>query len=290
MKKVAAFPAVVLLAVGCERPPPAPVENQKEARQVREEARDASSGSSGTREEVAFPSGPRTLTGYLWLPSGPGPHRAIVFNHGSEHDPDDSQALAHFYNEHGFVFFVPIRRGHGKSPGRYIGAMRDEAPRESRQSVVVDELVAQVDDVVAALAYVSSRPEVRKEAVAVTGCSFGGIEVVLTAERPNGGGFKAAVDFAGGAMSWKAGALLRERMVAAVGRANIPIFFVQAENDFDTAPTKVLSDEMARLNKPHAQKIFPPNGTTPRQGHLFCRNGAEVWGPEVLAWLDVQMP
>jgi dienelactone hydrolase len=242
---------------------------------------------SGHRWDVAFPSGSLKLTGYLWLPQGSGPHRAVIFNHGSERDPGDFHPLARFYNEHGFVFFVPVRRGHGKSEGRYVGDIRDEAGPMTRQKVVVDELAAQVDDVLAALAYLSSRSEVRKDAVALTGCSFGGIEVVLTAERASG--FKVAVDFAGGAMSWKATPVLRERMVEAVGRATIPILFVQAENDFSTAPSTVLAAEMDRLAKQNKRIIYPPRGTTPSEGHALC-GSPEIWGADVLAWIDGTMP
>jgi dienelactone hydrolase len=241
---------------------------------------------AGERLDVAFPSGSLKLTGYLWLPSGAGPHRAVVFNHGSERDPGDAHTLARFYNEHGFVFFVPVRRGHGKSEGRYVGDMRDEAGSAAGK-VVVDELVAQVDDVLAALAYLSSRSEVRKDAVALTGCSFGGIEVVFTAERSSG--FKVAVDFAGGAMSWRSTPVLRERMVGAVSRATIPILFAQAENDFSTEPSTILAAEMDRVAKQNKRIIYPARGTTAKDGHGLCTS-AETWGPDVLAWIDAAMP
>jgi dienelactone hydrolase len=243
---------------------------------------------SSRRLEVTFMSGPLKLFGFLWLPRGDGPHRAVVFNHGSEPDPSDAAPLARFYNEHGFVFFVPVRRGHGKSEGKYILRMRDEAgPGGAGQKVTVDELVAQVDDVLAGLAYLSSRSDVRTDAVAVTGCSFGGIEVIFTAERPSG--FKAAVDFAGGAMSWSRSALLRDRMLAAASRATMPILFVQAENDFDTEPSVALSAEMDRQKKPNERRLYPPRGSTPREGHGLCREPT-VWGADVVAWLDRTMP
>lgn len=71
-------------------------------------------------EEVVFPSGGLELHGFLWKPEGTGPFPAIVWNHGSEKLPGSQPALAKFYTEHSYVFFVPHRRGQGRSPGDYI--------------------------------------------------------------------------------------------------------------------------------------------------------------------------
>ncbi len=250
-------------------------------------ARPADAKPAGTRSEVTFTSGTRTLTGFLWLPSGAGPHRAVVFNHGSDQDPSDQPALAQFYTSHGFVFFEPMRRGHGKSQGTYVGTLQASASDETRNQVTVDELTAQTDDVLAAFDYLSARPDVRKDAIALTGCSFGGIEVVLTAARANG--YKAAVDFAGGAMAWSGNAVLRQRMTDAAAHATIPMLFIQAENDFNTEPSAVLSAEMDRVGKANRKIIFPPRGTTPREGHSLCLQ-ADGWGNDVLAWFDHAMP
>src|SRR5262245_15153219 len=63
-------------------------------------------------EEVAFPSGGMTLKGYLNVPDGAGPFPALLWNHGSEPFPRRQHELAHYYNSRGYVFFIPIRRGH----------------------------------------------------------------------------------------------------------------------------------------------------------------------------------
>jgi dienelactone hydrolase len=242
----------------------------------------------GTGYEVTFPSGERMLTGYLWVPPGSGPFRAVVFNHGSERYPATGAALARFFNWHDYVLFVPLRRGHGDSPGPYIGDLRNQASGLDKARVVVAELESQVDDVVASLAYLQTRPEVRRDAIAVTGTSFGGIEALLTAERETD--FKCAVDFAGGAMMWDRSGPLRRRMIESASRATIPVLFLQAANDFNTAPTRVLAAEMARLDKLCASRIYPPSGTTMRDGHRLCRRNIGVWGRDVLAWFDRTMP
>ena len=229
---------------------------------------------------VAFPAGPLTLHGYLYRPSGEGPFPAVVYNHGSERWPGDKRDEAMFYVPRGFVLFVPHRRGQGASSdaGEYIG---DHASDHAR---VVGELVAQTGDVLAAIEYVGALPFVDRAHVAVAGCSFGGIVSLLAAER--GEGIDAAVDFAGGAMSWARSPELQERMKQAARGAKVPVFFVQAANDFDTTPSLVLSEEMRRAGKPARVHVFPPNGSTPEEGHHLCRGGERpAWGDEVLDFL-----
>jgi len=229
---------------------------------------------------VAFPSGPRTLQGFLYRPTGDGPFPAVVYNHGSEQWPGDKRDEAAFYVPHGFVLFVPHRRGQGESSnaGEYIG---DHASDHAR---VVSDLVAQTDDVMAAVEYVHSLPYVDGAQVAVAGCSFGGIVSLFAAER--GRGIKAAVDFAGGAMSWTRAPELQDRMKEAARGAAVPVFFIQAANDFDTTPSLVLSEAMREAGKPMRVHVFPPNGSTPQEGHHLCSGGDHpAWGDEVLEFL-----
>jgi dipeptidyl aminopeptidase/acylaminoacyl peptidase len=152
----------------------------------------------------------------------------------------------------------------------------------------VDELVAQADDVMAAVAYVSALPFVDTKRVAVTGASLGGIESLFAAER--GAGIVAAVDCAGAAAMWAGNPWLQERMKLAARRAKVPVFFLQAENDYDTTPSKVLTDEMLAAGKSARLHIFPPNGTTTEEGHDLCAGGpSPPWGDEVLVFLREAM-
>jgi carboxymethylenebutenolidase len=237
---------------------------------------------------MTFPSGALTLHGFLYRPAGTGPFPAIVFNHGSEKLPGAKEGQAAFYEPHGFVLFVPHRRGQGRSQdqGRYIDDVYDDAGPDS--SAFVDELVAQSDDVMAAVAWVAALPYVDARRIAVAGCSLGGIESLFAAER--GTGIVAAIDFAGGAMTWATNAPLRERIKLAARNAKVPVFFLQAENDYDTTPSQVLSEELRRAGRPGGMHVFPPNGTSHEDGHAFCVGGERPpWGDEVLAFLREAM-
>ena len=130
-------------------------------------------------------------------------------------------------------------------------------------------------------------PYVDPNRVAVTGVSFGGIQTVLAAERASG--IRVAVDFAGAAMMWADSPEIRERLLTAVRNARVPIYFIQAENDYNLGPSRTLAAEMDRVGKPHRMKIYPPYGVTPQDGHSLGLRGGVVWEADVFAFLDEYM-
>jgi carboxymethylenebutenolidase len=239
-------------------------------------------------EEVVFPGSGRQLHGFLWRPEGAGPFPAIVWNHGSEKLPGSQPALASFYTAHSYVFFVPHRRGQGRSPGDYIQDLVAQAPPGERARRMVELQQAEVDDVIAGLNYLKAQPFVDAARVAISGCSYGGIQTLLTGERDLG--IKALVPFAPGAMSWEQNLPLRDRLVRAVDLVKAPVFLIQAENDYSLAPSQVLSKEANKKHKDFQSKIYPPFGSTHQDGHWgFCSTATAVWGNDVLAFLEAQM-
>jgi dienelactone hydrolase len=231
-----------------------------------------------------------TRRGFLSMPAGTAPFPAIVINHGSEKFPGAKQDIAAFFNDHGYVTLVPHRRGHGRSDGRYIIDEMNDAFIWQRSTLVTERLVEQVDDVAAAVSYLRTKPYVDRARIAVVGCSFGGIESLLAAERDLP--IRSAVDFAGGAMSWGrfGNWTFRARLRQAARNARVPVFFIQAENDYDTTPSLTLAADMQKAGRPHRLKIFPPHGRSPAEGHGFCVGGLNpAWGPDVLAFLDETM-
>jgi dienelactone hydrolase len=239
-------------------------------------------------EEVTFLSGGRQLHGFLWKPEGNGPFRAIVWNHGSEKRPGSQPALAQFYTAHSYVFFVPHRRGQGRSPGDYIQDQIALAPPNERALRMVELQEDEVDDVVAGLNYLKSRPFVDPARIAISGCSYGGIQTLLAGERDLG--VKALVPFAPGAMSWERNLLLPDLLIRAVEHAKAPVFLIQAENDYSLDPSHVLSKEANKKHKDFQSKIYPAFGKSHQDGHWgFCSTATDVWGTDVLAFLDAQM-
>lgn len=239
-------------------------------------------------EEVVFPSSGRELHGFLWKPDGAGPFPAILWNHGSEKLPGSQPALAKFYTAHSYVFFVPHRRGQGRSPGDYIQDLVAQAPPNERARRMVELQQTEVDDVIAGLNYLKSQPFVDPSRIAISGCSYGGIQTLLAGERDLG--VKALVPFAPGAMSWEQNVQLQDRLLRAVNLAKAPVLLVQAENDYNLAPSRVLSEEARKKNKDFQSKIYPAFGNSHQDGHWgFCSSATDVWGSDVLAFLETQM-
>ena len=248
-------------------------------------------------DDVTFPSGDITLHGVVYRPKGKGPFPAVVYNHGSAAgmiSKTGFDALGPVFASHGWVFFGPYRRGQGlsASAGPYIGDLIAAAEKNGGIAAAAETMVRlletdHLNDQLAALAWLRKQSFVEPSRIAVAGTSFGGIEAVLGAER---GTYCAAVDSAGGAQSWAEAPALQALMTASVRNARAPIFFFQAENDFDLSPSKVLSAAMKDAKKPYELKIYPPYGATTQDGHAFGYFGSVVWANDVFRFLDQHCP
>lgn len=257
----------------------------------------ASQSPSAKAEVVSFPSGNLKLYGELYKPEGQGPFPAVVYNHGSAAgmlSKEAFDALGGVFVQRGWILFGPYRRGQGLSAGAgpYIEDQINAADKRGGISAA-DAMAVRLletdhlNDQLAALAWLRKQAFVEPERIAVAGTSFGGIETVLGAEK---GSYCAAVDFAGAAMSWRRAPLIRSLMIHAVQNSRVPIFFIQAENDFDLSPTRDLSQAMKNAGKEFEVKIYPPFGTAKIDGHTFGYFGGAVWANDVFAFLGQNCP
>jgi len=243
-------------------------------------------------QEVHFQSDGLNLVGYLFKPEGSGPFPAIIWNHGSEQNPDkgpEFPGIASVFVPAGYVVLAPVRRGQGTSEGQYISDAIEEYgqthTKEEKQQFFVDQMSGpQLDDQLAGLAYLKSLPYVDQNKIAVVGCSYGGIQTLLGAEHPNTG-YKSAVAMCPGAESW-GDPLLQQRLLTATQGINIPVFLLHPNKDASTEPGYVLGQSFQKLQKSYSLKIFPPFGPEAEQGHCFGgAQGNHVWAPDVLKFL-----
>ncbi len=240
---------------------------------------------------VSFPNGNVVLHGVVYRPAGYGPFRAVLYNHGSALDNSAaSDSLGPLFARHGWVFFMPHRRGQGlsSSAGPYIRSEIISAGTAGGISAAAATMIRilqgdHLSDQLAALQWLKSREYVKEKQIAVIGNSFGGIETLLGAER---GGYCAAVNLSGGSESWAEAPELRAVMSRAARNSRAPIFFIQSANDFDLSPTRTLSAVMKQAGKPFEVKIYPAFGTSAEEGHSFAYRGASIWIDDVLRYLD----
>ena len=239
------------------------------------------------KERVTFKSSDLTLVGFLFKPDGKGPFPGLIWNHGSEKNPGSGpqfDAVASVFVPAGYVVFAPMRRGHGDSEGPYIENVLPKS--EGRKYLQVHLLeTEQLDDQLAGLAYLKSKPYVDQNRLAVAGCSYGGIESLLGAE--SGAGYKAAVAISPAALSWGGNPLLQDRLIAAVRKIRIPVFILQPPRDASLEPVRVLGREFERLGKPYKAKVYPDDIPANLQAHCFggIRSGIHIWAQDALAFL-----
>jgi len=252
----------------------------------------ASASELPNKEIIEFKSGKLSLHGIVYKPVGNGPYRAVLYNHGSYLEVSEaSDVLGPIFAEHGWLFFMPSRRGQGlsKDAGPYIrdqinAAIKVGGMRAGSEKMALLLETDHLNDQLAALTWLKSQSFINKNQIAVAGNSFGGIETVLGAERET---FCAAIDSAGGAESWDKAPQIQTLMIRAVQNAKAPIFFFQAENDFNLAPTKVLSSTMKAAKKEYQDKIYPSFGNSQQDGHTFGYFGSSVWSKDVFEFLNM---
>jgi dienelactone hydrolase len=247
-------------------------------------------------DTVVISSGGLDLRAQLWRPQGRGPFPAVLFNHGSYSSkvpmgPDEAPALGQVFARHGYLFLFLHRQGIGLSDGQGTadGVLMDRAfaseGQEGRNRVQLQLLENdEMNEALAALAFLRSLPEVDAQRIAVAGHSFGGSLTLLLAARDSTP--RAAVVYAGAAYSWERSPALRERLLAAAGKIAAPVLFMHAANDYSTASGKALADEMQRLGKSHELKMYPAVGKTSKEGHNFFFHSVPTWEGDVFAFLD----
>jgi dienelactone hydrolase len=249
------------------------------------------------KQRVAYTNGPLTLVGYLYKPDGPGPFPTLVWNHGSEQDPGAGpqfDSVAAIFVPAGYAVLAPLRRGHGDSQGDYI---QDRLAVTFRQSgaAAAERLMVQLmgseqlSDQLAGLAYARTLAFVDTSRLVVAGCSYGGIQTLLAAER--GAGFKAALAISPAALSWRGHLVLQDRLLEAVRGIDIPVLLIQPPNDASLEPAKRLGAEARRLGKTSfTAKVYPATMPENQQGHCFGgAKGMHNWANEALEFFGAAL-
>jgi carboxymethylenebutenolidase len=238
-------------------------------------------------DEVFYASGSLRIQAYLYKPDGDGPFPAVIYNHGTrdgrERESSPFPHIGKMLTQAGYVAMVSERRGYGRSDGEIWW---QEVGRNQAQ--LISRLQAETDDVLAAVDYLRTLPHVDAKRLAVMGWSFGGVVTMMAASRSTV--FLAAVNQAGGALTWDGNSYMRSALVAAAEKSTTPTLFMVAKNDRTTSSITTLGDIFRKRNVPHRLVIYEP--FTPSQvgrsapGHaLFSSQGAGLWETDVIEFL-----
>lgn len=242
------------------------------------------------KQRVTYTNGSLTLVGYVYKPDGAGPFPTLVWNHGSEPNPGGGpqfDSVAAIFVPAGYVVVAPTRRGHGQSQGTYIQdtikATFQRSGGAAAERLMVQLMGSeQLDDQLAGLSYAKTLAFVDTNKLVVAGCSYGGIETMLAAER--GAGFKAAMPISPAALSWRGHTVLQNRLIDAVHRIDVPVLLIQPPKDASLEPAKVLGAEAKRLGKTRfTAKVYPATMPDSQQAHCFGgAKGMHNWAQEAL--------
>ena len=242
------------------------------------------------KQRVTYTNGALTLVGFIYKPDGPGPFPTLVWNHGSEPNPGGGpqfDSVAAIFVPAGYVVVAPTRRGHGNSQGTYIQdtirLTRQKSGDAAAERLMVQLMGSeQLDDQLAGLSYAKRLAFVDTNKLVVAGCSYGGIETMLAAER--GAGFKAAMPISPAALSWRGHTVLQNRLIEAVRRIDMPVLLIQPPKDASLEPAKVLGDEAKRVSKSSfTAKVYPATMPDSQQVHCFGgAKGMHNWAKEAL--------
>ena len=118
------------------------------------------------KKDVTFHSSDITLSGNLMIPTGKGPHPAVVLVHGSGPGTRDQLVfLGHFFLHHGFAVLTYDKRGCGHSTGDWRRADFDEL----------------ASDALAGVKFMKNHPAIKPRKIGLYGISQGGWVISLAA-------------------------------------------------------------------------------------------------------------
>lgn len=238
-------------------------------------------GTFFNKTRVTFKSGDLTLVGYAYHPDGAGPFPTVIWNHGSEKNPGGGpqfDSVAAVFVPAGYAVFAPVRRGHSDSQGTYIvdslNVLRALGNGSERAAMVKLHDTEQIADQLAGVAYAKTMPFVDSKRLVVAGCSFGGIQTLIAAERAREVGFRAAFPVSPAALTWQTTPEIQARLKQSVQAITIPVLLIQPPKDASLEPARVLAEEAVRRGRKRFQtKVYPP--TMPDSQQLHCFGGAK---------------
>ena len=241
----------------------------------------------------SFPNGLDVLEVYA---DRPGRHPLAVLTHGTSDKEEDREHVtpwsqlnqARWFARRGYLVFVVVRKGYGRSGGQRDGT---HGGCHSRNGSFEEAGEASAEDLKAVIKWAQKLPEVDGTTVVSAGVSTGGFaQAALVADPPKE--LKAAISFAGGR-----GGDGHEHncdvdgVIAAFGafgkgahkHGTVPMLWIYSENDHWFPPEMARRFEAAYVKGGGVEQfvLAPPDGD---DGHHLYGHPA-VWSETVMAFL-----
>jgi carboxymethylenebutenolidase len=222
-------------------------------------------------QAVTFPSGPDRIRGTLARPAVRGPFSAVVIVHEIHGLTEHIRDVARRFAAAGYVGLALDLYSREGPPT--LEALKDQAARNAFVSALPDRRV--VGDVQAAVAFLRTRPEVRRDRLGVVGFCMGGTVTLLSAcHTPD---LAAAVVFYGGRLIYKE---ITENKPASpvelVGHIRCPILCLYGGADASVPLPDIerLRDTLETHRKTFEFKIYPG------ASHAFFNDAREFYRPD----------
>jgi dienelactone hydrolase len=241
-------------------------------------------------------AGKKGLEAVMVRPNDGVAHPLALVSHGTPREPGDREGMtpwtllpqAREFARRGWTTVIVMRRGYGDSGGGY----REDANACSQRVDYYDSGRESVKDLRAAIAYLSTRPEVEAARIISVGISAGGFATVaLTADPPPG--LVAAISFAGGRGSKRPDEVCNAgELVRTFGdfgkKSRIPMLWVYAENDHFFGP-QIAAEFYQAFSSAGGKATFVRAAAFRTDGHgLFSLAGIPIWTPMVDGFLAQQ--
>jgi dienelactone hydrolase len=233
-------------------------------------------------------AGRKGLEAVMVRPNDAARHPLALLNHGAPRESSDRPGMtpwsllpqAREFARRGWTTVVVMRRGYGDSGG---GSNEDAGACGNPD--YYDSGRESARDLRAAIAYLSTRPEVDATQIISVGISAGGFATVaLTADPPPG--LVAAISFAGGRGSRKPDEVCSPTVLVNAFRefgrkSRTPMLWVYADNDHFFGPQIAAAFYQAFLSA-GGQATFIHAAAYRKDGHgLFSLGGTPLWTPMV---------
>jgi dienelactone hydrolase len=236
----------------------------------------------------------------LYTPPGTGPFPTVMFNHGSTGNGSDpslftltfqSESVARFFAERGWLTAFPQRRGRGASGGLYDeGFTPNRSGYSCEQAIALAGATRALTDLDAAVDYLRGRADVDTTRMLAAGTSRGGILAIAhTARRPEV--YLGAINFVGGWLGEGCGdfAIVNRTLFEQGAGFAGPSIWLYANNDTFYSLTHSQANFTAYTNAGGLGSFEIFTRAAGLNGH-FLHNDAALWSADLGAWIDLQSP